>query len=121
LDGNDVLGVYENAVEAVEWCRSGKGPVFMEFLTYRFRGHVGPDDNVQGSHTDIRPKAEVDAWLKRDPLALMEQKLMADGLMTSAEKDHILQAVNKEVEEAHAFMSASEKPKPEELCHYVFK
>ena len=59
---------YEVAQKAVESCRSGKGPVFIEFLTYRFRGHVGPDDNIQGSHTDIRPKEEIEAWLKKDPL-----------------------------------------------------
>lgn len=121
LDGNDVLEVYQKAQEAIEWCRSGKGPVFMEFLTYRFRGHVGPDDNVQGSHTDIRPKSEIASWLKRDPILLLEQKLMADGMMSNEEKENIREAVRIEVLEAHQYSDSSDKPKPEELCHYVFK
>ena len=48
VDGNNVLRVFDRAVKAVELCRSGKGSVLIECLTYRFRGHVGPDDNIQG-------------------------------------------------------------------------
>lgn len=121
LDGNNVLEVHEKAKEAVEWCKSGNGPVFMEFLTYRFRGHVGPDDNVQGSHTDIRPKQEVEDWLKRDPILLFEQRLMADGLLSQEEKERILKQVVLEVAEAHQFSDESDKPNKEELYRYVFK
>jgi acetoin:2,6-dichlorophenolindophenol oxidoreductase subunit alpha len=80
VDGNDVVAVYEAALMATAHCRRGEGPVFMEFLTYRYRGHVGPDDNVQGSHTDIRPKQEVEQWLARDPLLRFEQYLAANSV-----------------------------------------
>ena len=73
VDGNDVLAVYEAARMAVARCRRREGPIFIEFRTYRFRGHVGPDDNIQGSHTDIRPKSEIAQWLERDPITLFEQ------------------------------------------------
>jgi pyruvate dehydrogenase E1 component alpha subunit len=59
VDGNNVLEVYEAALKAVDLCRQGNGPVFMECKTYRLRGHVGPDDNIQGTHTDIRPAGSV--------------------------------------------------------------
>ncbi len=68
VDGNDVLQVYDAGLQAVETCRSGEGPVFMEFMTYRLRGHVGPDDNIQGFHTDIRPKDEIAMWQQKDPI-----------------------------------------------------
>ena len=68
VDGNNVLEVLNASRLAVQQCRDGAGPVFIEFLTYRFRGHVGPDDNIQGSHTDIRPKEEIADWLKKDPI-----------------------------------------------------
>jgi len=89
VDGNDVLAVYEAGKEAVEQCRSGKGPIFMEFLTYRFRGHVGPDDNIQGSHTDIRPKEEVEEWLRRDPILLFEEYLLDNKLFDIAALENI--------------------------------
>lgn len=72
VDGNDVLKVHEASQKAVESCRRGNGPVFMEFMTYRFRGHVGPDDNIQGSHTDIRPKEEIAVWMENDPIKKFE-------------------------------------------------
>ena len=45
-------------MEAKKHEKNDNGPVFMECMTYRLRGHVGPDDNIQGSHTDIRPEEE---------------------------------------------------------------
>lgn len=121
VDGNDVLEVYEKAEEAVHYCRSGQGPVFMEFLTYRFRGHVGPDDNIQGSHTDIRPVNEIRQWLERDPIKLFEEKLKS----TEALDEAIIEKMNREAEEevkaAHAFCKASVKPREEDLYRYVFK
>ena len=81
VDGNDVLEVYEAAKQAVEKCRKGEGPIFLEFLTYRFRGHVGPDDNIQGTHTDIRPKKEVEEWLEKDPIKNLERYLKDNDLL----------------------------------------
>jgi len=75
IDGNNVLEVYEATKKTVEMCRKGKGPVLLEFVTYRLRGHVGPDDNIQGLHTDIRPKEEVEKWKKKDPLEIFKSSL----------------------------------------------
>jgi len=120
IDGNNVLDVYEAALEAVEYCKQGNGPVFMEFLTYRFRGHVGPDDNIQGSHTDIRPKHEVESWLRKDPIALFENFLINNKMACEDDFNKINHDVTKEVAEAHRFSDESNKPKKEDLCNYVF-
>ncbi len=121
VDGNNVLEVYETAKKAVEHCRNGKGPVFIEFLTYRFRGHVGPDDNIQGSHTDIRPKEEIEAWLKRDPLILFKAYLTENNISTGSDLELIHQQVETEVIAANDFAKNSPKPDKEDLCNYVFK
>jgi TPP-dependent pyruvate/acetoin dehydrogenase alpha subunit len=60
----------------------------MECLTYRLRGHVGPDDNIQGSHTDIRLKEEIEAWRKKDPIKRFERYLHENGVMDEEEIDH---------------------------------
>lgn len=120
VDGNDILNVYEAANQAVESCRSGNGPVFMEFLTYRFRGHVGPDDNIQGSHTDIRPKQEVEEWRKKDPIIRFEKYLLENNVLSSDELEEIRKEVEKEVEEAHLFAKNSPYPHESELEKYVF-
>ena len=121
VDGNDVLEVYENTQNAVELCRSGYGPVFLEFLTYRMRGHVGPDDNVHGTHTDIRPKKEIDAWHKRDPIAKIEKYINENNILTNNEMIKAKMDVRREIEEAHEFARSSPYPAPEALSQYVFK
>jgi len=121
VDGNDVLAVYLAGKDAVERCRNGCGPIFMEFLTYRFRGHVGPDDNIQGCHTDIRPKDELEKWLKRDPIALFEKKLIDQGLMDPVSLARIRAESERDVADAFEFARNSSKPKQEDLTAYVYR
>jgi pyruvate dehydrogenase E1 component alpha subunit len=121
VDGNDVLEVYESGQRAIKKCRSGEGPVFLEFLTYRFRGHVGPDDNIQGTHTDIRSKEEVKKWLERDPIKRFEKYLMDNRLMNEQELYNIKQEVRREVDEAHIFAKDNPLPDINELTKYVYR
>ena len=120
IDGNDVLQVYEAGQKAVEKCREGQGPVFLEFLTYRFRGHVGPDDNIQGSHTDIRPKEEVQKWLQNDPIKKFKSYLIDNVLIDKQGLDEIRNEVEKEVDDAHIFAKNSPHPYRRELTKYVY-
>lgn len=121
VDGNDVLQVYETAKKAVEMCRKGKGPIFLELMTYRLRGHVGPDDNIQGSHTDIRPKEEVEKWRKNDPIKRFERFLIKNKILNKENLQEINQQIMKEVSEAHDFAKKSPHPEKGELTRYVFK
>ncbi|OPY16628.1 MAG: Acetoin:2,6-dichlorophenolindophenol oxidoreductase subunit alpha [Syntrophus sp. PtaB.Bin075] len=120
VDGNDVLQVYEASHQAVETCRRGNGPVFMEFMTYRLRGHVGPDDNIQGSHTDIRSRDEIALWMDKDPLKRFEQYLIENRLMGEDRLQDIKDEVMVEVREAQFFAKNSPSPGTEELTKYVF-
>jgi len=121
IDGNDVLKVYEVSKKAVGQCRKGQGPVLIEFITYRMRGHVGPDDNIQGTHTDIRSKEEVEAWLKKDPIKRFEAFLIKNRILKNEDLRRINQEVEVEVKEAHRYAKMSPYPNPNELTKYVFK
>ena len=121
VDGNDVLTVYEAGREAIDKCRDGDGPVFLECLTYRFRGHVGPDDNIQGSHTDIRPKEEVEAWLQKDPVKLFENYLSQNKLVDEDALDETRLEVQSEVDDAHIFAKNSPMPDRKELTRDVYR
>ena len=72
LDGNDVPAVYEAAKKAIAFIRSGTGPCFLEFNTYRWLEHCGPayDNNI-----GYRTEAEFQDWKQRDPLEILEKKL----------------------------------------------
>lgn len=121
LDGNNVIEVYNSSKEAIDHCRNGQGPVFMEFLTYRQRGHVGPDDNIQGTHTDIRPKSEIEKWLNNDPISNLETYLLENKIIENKQINSIKSEVLSEVKEAMNFAKNSEKPKKQDLYKYVFK
>ena len=120
VDGNDVLKVYDQVFKAVELCRKGEGPVFIECLTYRQRGHVGPDDNVQGTHTDIRPAKEIKQWLKKDPIKRFEKYLLGQAGFTDHELKGLHASITQEVDEAFDFARNSPFPGQEELTRYVF-
>ena len=120
IDGNDVLQVYEAGLYAVKKCRDGAGPVFLECLTYRFRGHVGPDDNIQGAHTDIRPKEEVEQWFQKDPIKNFEKYLVSQSLIDDQTLNAIRTEVEKEIADAHHFARSSSSPDRKDLMKYVF-
>ena len=121
VDGNDVLAVYEVGKKAVDQCRRGEGPALIECLTYRLRGHVGPDDNIQGTHTDIRPKEEVERWLGKDPIKRFEEYLLGHKLIEEQTLRNIREQGEMEIAEAHRFAKNSPYPERNKLTCYVFK
>ena len=98
VDGNDVLAVYEAAQTAVEECRTGKGPVFLELLTYRRTGHSRRDP------CHYQPKDEREAWFAKDPIERFAQVLIeqdvADEAGLEAIKTKILHQFDEAVEKA---------------------
>ncbi len=120
-DGNDVIEVYKKVKESVSFCRKGKGPVFIEFLTYRLRGHVGPDDNIQGEHAEIRPIMEVKEWKKKEPIKRFENYLLKKKILTEEEIKTIKREMEKEIKNAYKFAKESPNPKTDDLNKYVFK
>jgi pyruvate dehydrogenase E1 component alpha subunit len=93
----------------------------IEFTTYRLRGHVGPDDNIQGTHADIRPQEEIERWKKKDPVKNLERVLINNRISKKEDLRKIKQEVEQEVEAAHVFARMSSNPNPEELAKYVFR
>jgi pyruvate dehydrogenase E1 component alpha subunit len=84
VDGNDVLAVRETAAEAVERAREGRGPTLIEAKTYRHKGHSRVDPGK------YRPKDEVDAWLARDPIPRLAERLdpaAVERIATTAEAE----------------------------------
>jgi acetoin:2,6-dichlorophenolindophenol oxidoreductase subunit alpha len=120
-DGNDVLAVYELASKAVRKCRKNSGPVFLEFITFRLRGHVGPSDTIQGDHRDIRPKEMIVEWKKKDPIINFRKYLISSGNFTEEDLIEIDKKCESEVNEATIFARNSKFPDSKEISKYVFK
>ena len=72
VDGMELEAVVDAVEKGAKACRAGNGPVFIEMVTYRFKGHYGGDPE----HT-YRSKDEVEQWRQRDPIGLAKSKLLA--------------------------------------------
>jgi pyruvate dehydrogenase E1 component alpha subunit len=115
VDGQDVLAVRDAARRAVDWVRAGKGPYFVEAVTYRFRGHSMADPEL------YRKKAEVEHWKERDPIVMLRRKLEADGGLTGADFDAMQGEVDRVAEEAARFADESPEPELDTLYDHVYK
>lgn len=99
-DGMDIVAAHETMRRAVALVRSGKGPAFVEFRTYRFRAHSMFDAEL------YREKAEVEEWKTRGPIHTFTARLKAEGKLSEDEFLALDAAANREVDEAVAFAEA---------------
>lgn len=116
-DGNDADEVYHRVQKAVAMLRAGKGPIFMEFKTYRWREHCGPNyDNDLGYRTE----EEYSKWKERCPLKLLKEKLSKEYNIQESAFTALENGIQKEIEEAFAFAKSSPFPSPETLNEHVY-
>lgn len=108
-DGNDPEAVFTTCQAMAKAIRAGSGPAFVEFATYRWREHCGPNfDNDIG----YREEAEFLAWKGRDPVATYARRLLQEGAVTEAEIATMDNAICEEVADAFAFAESSPFPAP---------
>ena len=106
-DGNDVTEVYAKTSEALASIRVGDGPQLLEFATYRWLEHCGPNyDNDIGYRTE----AEFIGWKARDPIARFESSLLADGIVSASEVVQMDWDIKCEVNAAFEFAEGSPFP-----------
>ena len=115
VDGNDVVAVYEAAKKTVSDVRAGKGPVFLEFITYRWRGHYEAPGLA-----DLRPPEEIEAWKKKCPVAGFERVLLENQIVTSQMLKEINTEVMRKIQDSVDFALASPLPEPEDALEDVF-
>jgi len=109
VDGMDVLAVRGAAEVALEWTRSGKGPILLELLTYRYRGHSMSDPARYRTREEVQDVRE-----HNDPITHAERALEAMGV-----KEDELKAIDKEIKDivvnAAKFAEDTPEPAPAEL------
>ena len=116
-DGNDVEDVFAKIHFAIERIRGGQGPYFLEFATYRWREHCGPNfDNDIGYRTE----EEFEKWKKLDPIPAFEKRIIDNyGLNEDISSiDNELQAI---LEDAFTFAESSPFPNENEMSTGVYK
>jgi pyruvate dehydrogenase E1 component alpha subunit len=109
VDGMNVLAVYEAGLAAAEHARSGQGPIILEMMTYRYRGHSMSDP------AKYRTREEVNRMrTEHDPIEQVRHRLLEAGAGEGQLKE-IETRIRDIVAEAAQFAQDSPEPDPAEL------
>jgi TPP-dependent pyruvate/acetoin dehydrogenase alpha subunit len=111
IKNSNVLETYQAVHKAAAAARNGNGPSFIEVETYRWREHVGPNDDTEIGY---RTEQELKSWIDRDEVARV------GAMLPAPRREAVERDVEREVEAAFEFAEKSEFPNPEELYADVF-
>jgi pyruvate dehydrogenase E1 component alpha subunit len=117
-DGYDVLECYSVLEEEVDQIRQGDGPRFIEFATYRWQEHCGPNYDY---HVGYRSQEEFEKWQMRDPVVRYRLWLLENGKVTEDEILEIENRVQEEVAQAFEFADKAPFPSKEQAFSNIFK
>ncbi|MGH2361033.1 MAG: thiamine pyrophosphate-dependent dehydrogenase E1 component subunit alpha [bacterium] len=113
VDDGDVFAIHQCAKEAVDAMRTtGAGPRFMECMMYRWKEHVGPNEDFIAGY---RSRSEAEPWHDKD------QVTSVGRMLASMTREQIEERVEAEIRDAFAFAEASPFPDDVELYTDVFK
>jgi len=116
VNGMNVLAVREAIARAVELCRQGDGPVFLECETYRYFGH-----SLSDLRDTYRTKEEEAAWKAQDAIDCYVQQLIAAGVADADECQAIVDAVRERVQRAGVKAGTEgTDPDPVSMCDGLF-
>jgi pyruvate dehydrogenase E1 component alpha subunit len=110
VDGMDVRAVKAAGEKAVKWCRQGNGPIILEMLTYRYRGHSMSDP------AKYRTREEVEkVRTEHDPIEQVRARLLSNKWASEDDLKKIDAEVRATVNEAAEFATHDPEPDPAEL------
>jgi pyruvate dehydrogenase E1 component alpha subunit len=112
VDGNDLMAVYEVTQKAVEHIRAGKGPYFIEYITWRWQGlFMG----------EFRDKEEVRYWKEvHEPIKLAGEDMLQKGIASIELLKQIENEVQEEIESWVTFAKQSPDPDPAKATENVY-
>jgi pyruvate dehydrogenase E1 component alpha subunit len=114
VNGMDMIAVHDKAKEMIETVRAGAGPMFLEIMTYRFRGHS------MGDPERYRKAEEVKKWQENDPIGIFRKNLLEKKTASAKSLDEIDAQVEEEVNKAVEFAETSPEPAMEALFADIY-
>lgn len=116
-DGNDVFEVCRLAEQAIRKARKGGGPTFLEFKTYRWREHCGPNyDN----HLGYRTEKEFQEWKQRCPIEKLKVCLLGNNTLCNQDIEQMVKKLEAEIEDAVLFAKRSAFPEEQVLLEHIY-
>ena len=114
VEGSDVPAVFAAFAGFLERARAGAGPMLLECLTYRRRGHY------EGDPQRYRDEAAEAQWERRDPLQRLRSHALEQGWLDAEKAAELEQAARADVEDAVRFARESPYPQPPLAAEMVY-
>lgn len=114
FDAFDVVDVYKNVKAAADYARAGNGPVILEGVTYRYRGHSMSDP------AKYRAEGELEAKKKSDGIELAAMRLRDEFGVSSDDLGAIKSEIDAEAQDAYDFAENAPEPDEDALYDYVY-
>ncbi len=115
IDGNDVFASYVATKAALDKAHSGGGPTLIEAVTFRLGAHTTADDPAR-----YRTDADVEPWLKREPLLRLEKFLRDRGIIDDEFAERIKSESEADVEKAVEAAESIPPPTPADMFEYMY-
>lgn len=115
VEGQNILSVREAMKWAKNYCVSGKGPLFIEFSTYRYHGHSMSDPGIT-----YRSRDEInEVRAKRDPIEIVRRLLLDNSWATEADLKDIEKKIRADIEADVEKMKQDPEPTFEDMYAHV--
>jgi len=118
VDGNDVVEVAKASKELIDDMRAGKGPGFIELVTYRWYGHVDWRDDVDVGVA--RSLDDIENWKARDPIARLSKSMIKSKIWTKEQELELGNKIDKEIQTAWEMAINDPYPSADATLKYVY-
>ena len=118
VDGNDVVAVTKASKELIDDMRAGKGPGFIELVTYRWYGHVDWRDDVDVGVD--RALDDIENWKARDPIARLSKSMIKSKIWTEEQELELGNKIDKEIQIAWKMATNDPYPSADVTLKYVY-
>lgn len=117
VEGNDIVAVSKAAEKAINYIRTNTKPFFLEMVTYRWSGHVGPTED---SDVGVKRAADHVIWKNRDPLSRLEKSLIENKIISQEDSKEMVNQINEIIESSWTKAEAAAYPETSTLLDKVY-
>jgi len=118
VDGNDVVAVAKASKELIDDIRAGKGPGFIELVTYRWYGHVDWRDDVDVGVD--RSLDDIENWKARDPILRLSKSMIKAKIWSIEQEEDLINKFDKEIQIAWEKAMNDPYPSSDATLKYVY-
>jgi pyruvate dehydrogenase E1 component alpha subunit len=118
VDGNDVIAMETAASELVEKARKGRGPGFIEAITYRWYGHVDWREDIDVGVN--RSQKDLDNWRARDPIHRLKCAMIDADIWSEEQDKQLYSDLQNEIDKAWHLALSDPYPNPSALLNEVY-